>query len=271
MRELRGEILSGLEGAVREAGVRMLRAHPGQEEILRKEGRSNFVTAYDTDNQRFLMRAFSDILPEAVFMGEEDGMFSSELPEGYAFIVDPIDGTTNFMFDLRLSCVSAALVLGGEAVAGWVYNPYTDEMYKARRGGGAFRNGTALRTPDRPLEEGLAYYGCVAYNHEHIDALFDFVRGLFETSLGIRTIGTGAWALCSVAGGCGVSYTEFALKPWDYAAAQVILQEAGCVVTQTDGSPLSLRRPSDVLAGTPKAHAQTLNMMREALEREKGR
>lgn len=270
MRELTEQLLSEMENAVREAGNNMKRAHVGRSDIEQKEGRSNFVTEYDKDNQHRLMTAFARILPEAVFMGEEEDMFRAQMPDGYAFIVDPIDGTTNFLFDLRLSCVSAGLVKNGAAEAGFVYNPYTDEMYRAWRGHGAYRNGVLLRTENRPLEEGLAYYGCVAYNGEHIDTLFLGVREMFETALGIRTLGTGAWALCSVAGGCGVSYTEYRLKPWDYAAALVILEEAGCVITQIDGSPISLLEPSDVLAGTPRAHAQVLDIMARAREKAEG-
>ena len=254
MQEINEGILERLESAVRAAGKNMLRAHVEKENVAKKEGRSNFVTSYDTQNQHDLMRSFAEILPEAVFMGEEEDQFREELPEGYAFIVDPIDGTTNFLFDLHLSCVSAGLLKDGVPEAGFVYNPYTDEMYKAWRGHGAYHNEVRLAPENLPLEDGLAFYGCVAYNNEHMDTLFHLVRSLFDTSLGIRTLGSGAWALCEVAGGCGVTYVEYQLKPWDYAAAIVILQEAGCVVT----------RPSDVAAGTPRAHAQVLELMAKA-------
>ena len=255
--------------AVREAGRQMTGIRVGENEIEKKEGRSNFVTRYDRRNQEYLQERFGKLLPEAAFVGEEDQEHRDRLPDGFVWIVDPIDGTTNFLFDLHMSCVSAGLLYDGQPVAGFVYNPYTDEMFCAIEGQGAFRNGRRIQLQDLPLEEGLAFYGCAAYNDEHIDALMRYVGELFHRALGIRTLGTGAWALCTVAGGGGVIYTEFALKPWDYAASVIILQEAGCVITQMDGSPVSFVKASDIMAGTPKAHAQCVEMMKRCLEMER--
>ena len=263
-RELTQDLLDQIEAAVRRAGQMMKQAHVERDGVEKKEGRSNFVTVYDRRNQEYLQKAFAKILPEAVFMGEENDLFDGKLHEGYAFVVDPIDGTTNFMFDMGMSCVSAGLLLNGIPLAGFVYNPYTDEMFRAWRGHGAYRNQKRLRAPDIPLEEGLACFGCVAYNHEHIDALFLCIRELFETALGIRSLGSGAWALCLTAAGTMAVYTEFSLKPWDYAAAIVILEEAGCVITRMDGTPVSLTEASSVMAGTPKAWAQTRDIMARA-------
>ena len=262
-------LMDQIEEAVRKAGWQMTRSHVEENEIEKKEGRSNFVTRYDRMNQEYLRDRFRELLPEAAFVGEEDQEHKDRLPDGFVWIVDPIDGTTNFLFDLHLSCVSAGLLYDGVPVAGFVYNPYTDEMFRAIQGQGAFRNGRRIRTEDLPLEEGIAFYGCAAYNDEHIRALMDYVSNLFQRALGIRTLGTGAWALCMVAGGGGVIYTEFALKPWDYAASVIILQEAGCLITQMDGSPVSFVQPSDIMAGTPRAHRQCVEMMKRCLEEEK--
>lgn len=262
-------LMDAIEDAVRQAGHKMACAHVEEREIEKKEGRSNFVTRYDRMNQEYLRERFHELLPEADFVGEEDPIHGESLPRGYIWIVDPIDGTTNFLFDMHMSCVSAGLLYDGNVIAGFVYNPYTDEMYKAVKGQGAFHNGVRIHARDLPLEEGIAYYGCVAYNDEHIRAMFSYVSRLFRKALGIRTLGTGAWALCSVAGGCGVVYTEFSLKPWDYAAAVLILQEAGCVISQMDGSPVSFVNASDVMAGTPSAYAQCMEIMGSCLETEK--
>ncbi len=264
MTDLTEGILLAMEEAVRTAGRMMKQAHVEKDGIEKKEGRSNFVTEYDRRNQVYLEEAFSGILPEAVFMGEENDRFDAHLPMGYVFIVDPIDGTTNFLFDMSLSCVSAGLLKDGKPEAGFVYNPYTDDMFRAWRGHGAFRNGRRLKAEDVPLEEGLALFGCVAYNREHIDALFLCVWELFEKALGIRSLGTAAVALSLVAAGAAVVYTEYVLKPWDYAASVVILEEAGCRITQMDGSPVSMSCPSSVIAGTPKAWAQTREIIRQA-------
>ena len=246
-------LMQEIETAVRHAGHNMTSVHVQEREIEKKEGRSNF----------------SELLPEAAFVGEEDQTHGDSLPEGFVWIVDPIDGTTNFLFDMHMSCVSAGLLYDGRPVAGFVYNPYTEEMYKAIAGQGAFRNTVRLHARDIPLENGIAYYGCVAYNAEHIKALFTYVHELFRRSLGIRSLGTGAWALCSIAGGCGVIYTEFGLKTWDYAAAVIILQESGCLITQMDGTPVSFVKASDIMAGSPSAHAQCVKIMEQCLQKEK--
>ena len=263
------QLLSELEDAVRHAGNNMTAIHVQEREIEAKEGRANFVTRYDRMNQEYLRQRFGELLPEAAFVGEEDATHDRTLPTGFVWIVDPIDGTTNFLFDMHMSCVSAGLLYDGNPVVGFVYNPYTDEMYRAVAGQGAFRNGNRIMARDLPLEQGVAFYGCAAYNTEHIQAMFGCVAELFGKALGIRTLGTGAWALCTVAGGGGVVYTEFSLKPWDYAASVVILREAGCQVTQMDGSPVSFVEPSDILAGTPSAYAQCRAIMEQCLRTEK--
>ena len=256
------ELLLQLEEAVRTAGRHMTGIRVEEREIEQKEGRANFVTHYDRENQVYLRERFAELTPYATFVGEEDDAHEGRLPEGFVWIVDPIDGTTNFLYDLRLSCVSAGLLYDGQPVAGFVYNPYTDEMYRAAAGQGAMRNGRMIHVRDLPLEKGLACYGCAAYNSEHIETMFRCVSEMFSRALGIRTLGTGAWALCSVAGGGFVAYTEYGLKPWDYAASVVILKEAGCLITQMDGSPVSFVQPSDIVAGTPMAHAQVMEIFR---------
>ena len=103
-------LMDQIEEAVRKAGWQMTRSHVEENEIEKKEGRSNFVTRYDRMNQEYLRDRFRELLPEAAFVGEEDQEHKDRLPDGFVWIVDPIDGTTNFLFDLRLSCVSAGLL-----------------------------------------------------------------------------------------------------------------------------------------------------------------
>ena len=150
--ELDESVIKQIEAAVREAGSILLSAHLEEGEIHQKKGPANFVTDYDVRIQKFLMERFSKILPSATYFGEEDTYGNAhEVGEGYTFFIDPIDGTTNFMFGYRNSCVSVGLAEDGKIVAGWVYNPYADHMYYAVRGKGSWLNGKAMKIEDKGI------------------------------------------------------------------------------------------------------------------------
>lgn len=133
---------AAIEKLVREAGQKMLKARPGEENI-HKEGLANFCTDYDTAIQRFLIKGLGEILPGAAFFGEEDteGNAGADAEGEFTFYIDPIDGTTNFMFDYHHSCISVGLAHGEQMIAGFVYHPYVDDMYVAVRGHGSYLNG----------------------------------------------------------------------------------------------------------------------------------
>ena len=247
---------AAIEAAVREAGQQMLSAHVTPEAVSTKEGAANFVTTYDVKNQQLLISRFSRILPEAKVFGEEETEGSSHVAtdRGYVFYIDPIDGTTNFMFGLRHSNVSVGLMLDGRMVAGWVYVPYTDEMYTAVRGEGARLNGQPIRIADRHLSEGIAFFGCARYYNEgREDAVFDTAKAIFRQALALRCGGSAAMDICRTAASASVAYFELFLSPYDYAAASVIVEEAGGVITQIDGSPLTFDHGCSVVAGVPLA------------------
>ena len=138
---------AAIEKLVREAGQKMLKARPGEENIHKKEGLANFCTDYDTAIQRFLIKGLGEILPGAVFFGEEDteGNAGADAEGEFTFYIDPIDGTTNFMFDYHHSCISVGLAHGEQMIAGFVYHPYVDDMYVAVRGHGSYLNGKDFR------------------------------------------------------------------------------------------------------------------------------
>lgn len=248
-----------IEEIVREAGRIMLHATLTSDQVHAKQGDSNYCTEYDTQIQRFLMAHLHALLPEAGFYGEEDTAGNRESLEEkeYIFYIDPIDGTTNFMFGYHHSCVSVGLARNGKTVAGFVYNPYIDEMYTAFLGQGSYLNGRKLTVADRGLHEGIAAFGCARYNDNGTDKLFDCVKEMFHRSLAIRSGGSATLEMCRVASGNDCVYLELTLQPYDYAAAMLIVTEAGGVVTQTDGSPVTLDNPCSMLCGTPTAHRQT--------------
>ena len=171
------------------------------------------------------------------------------------------------MFRYNHSCVSVGLARREQMIAGFVYNPYVDEMFTAVRGKGSFLNGRKLDIRNRSVAEGIAAFGCARYNDENVGALFDTVRELFDRSLSIRSGGSAALDLCRIAGGSNVIYLETKLQPYDYAAASVIIEEAGGVITQIDGTPVTLHEPCSILAGTELGCSET----REIFLRKSGR
>ena len=249
-----------IEALVREAGKMMLTARLSDGAVHEKGGDANFVTDYDVAIQRFLIDHFRLLLPEAGYYGEEEteGVARSSAGE-YVFYIDPIDGTTNFMLGYNHSCVSVGLAHRGKIIAGFVYNPFTDEMYTGIRGRGSTLNGRPLRLEDKPLSEGVAGFDCTRYNEgtgELIDILFAAVKELYRRCLATREGGSAALGLCQVASAANVAYIQMVLKPYDYAAASVIVEEAGGVMTQMDGSPVPLDGTCSMICGTKRAWAE---------------
>lgn len=251
-----------IEEFVREAGNIMLEADFSRDIVHSKHGDANFCTDYDVAIQKFLIEHLSEVVPGALFYGEEEteGNKVEDKNSDYVFYIDPIDGTTNFMFGYRHSCVSVGLAFQGQIIAGFVFNPYKDEMYVGIKGQGSTLNGKKLWLEDKGLDEGIAGFDCTRYNEgttDNIDILFKVVKELYFRSLAIREGGSSTLDLCRVAAGANVVYFQMVLQPYDYAAAWIIVEEAGGIITQVDGSPLRLDAPSSAICGTKKAYMET--------------
>lgn len=232
---------------VKEAGNILLTAK--RPKIMEKAGHANFVTETDEKVQRFLVDKLKDVLPEAEFLGEEDGKdaFSSKMASGFCFVIDPIDGTSNFIYEYRPSVISVALLKDGKTYMAVVYNPYDDMMFSAVTGQGAYLNGDRIMSSDAPLSDQLACFGTAPYYEEYRDRSFDIAKRLLPLCVDLRRSGTAAWDMCCVAiGRCGL-YFELKIQIWDYAAAALIAMEAGCSVTDIEGRPLSYTGASSAL------------------------
>ena len=254
-----------MQAIVREAGAMLKSAHLRASEIHEKEGPANYCTDYDLRIQRFIMTRLSEIVPGCSFYGEEDteGNHGSATSP-YTFYIDPIDGTTNFMFDYHHSCVSVGVAYAGQLVAGYVYNPYVDELYHAVRGEGAWLNDRRLVMQDKSIREGIVAFGCARYNDSDTNLLFDVTRQMFLRSLSIRNGGSAALDLCRIASGSNVAYYELKLQPYDYAAASVIIEEAGGCISRVDGGSITLDRPCSIVGGTKTAWWEVRAMIAEA-------
>lgn len=252
-----------IEDIVRTAGSILLSARVGEAEIHQKAGPANFVTDYDVKIQEYLISELSSVLPGCAFFGEEDTEGNAQhAGEGYTFFIDPIDGTTNFMFDYRNSCVSVGLALNGRMIAGWVIDPYTGQFWHAVKGKGSYLNERKLQMDERSLKDGICAFGCARYNEG--DRVFGILEELFMHSLSIRNGGSAAIDLCRIASGSNVAYVEMKLQPYDYAAASVIIEEAGGVIGTAEGAPITLNQPCSIVAGTRQAAEKIRKMLESA-------
>ena len=200
--------------------------------------------------QRFLEDELSALYPDAAFFAEEDGEDKSGLGDGYTFIIDPIDGTSNFMNGLFPSVISVGLFKDGRPYIGVVYDPYDDLMFTAQRGMGAFRNGERIHSLEKDLAHSLVDFGTAPYYPELQDLTFALARKYMTLGIDIRHAGTAAWDLCLMAqGSIGIFY-ELKLEVWDFAAGALIAEEAGCRVTDAAGLPLTYDRKTSVMAAS---------------------
>ena len=246
-KEAQEKLLRGIVDIVRGCGGIILHADRNQSTIDAKAGHANFVTTYDKLIQETLKKELLALLPEAVFVGEEEDTHAS-IGTGYAFIADPIDGTTNFIRDYRTSAISVGLAKDGAPYMGVVYQPYLDEMFTAIKGSGARLNGTPIHVSDRPLHDSIVIFGTATYYEELAEKTFAMAYDYYRKSLDVRRSGSSAIDLCNVAAGRAELFFELRLCPWDYAAGALIVTEAGGRVTTVDGAPLPYGESTSVLA-----------------------
>lgn len=246
-------MLNEIIALVRRAGELLLSAHDISGVTREKHGPADLVTAYDEAVQAFLRRELLALLPEADFYGEEGAHEAPTRP--WVFVVDPIDGTTNFTRRMNYSNISVALVHQGQAEYGVVYNPYVDELYAARRGQGATLNGVPIRVSDNDLCHGLVICGSTIYDRRYTAQHFAILGQLYERCMDYRRFAAAALDCCQVAAGRAELFFECHLSPWDYAAGALIAQEAGGIATRLDGTPLDPLRPGSVFIANPRCHA----------------
>lgn len=231
------------------AGNYIKSKRPSEAEIQSKEGRGNFVTAHDKAVQAMLYDALRKEYPECGFLGEEDETHCEELPD-FCFIIDPIDGTANFINGYGHSAVSIAYVEYGVQKAGVVYDPYLDELFYAEAGKGAFLNGSPIGLSGRTLRDSIVLFGISPYYEGYGDRSFGIIRMLYERACDLRNSGSAALDVCYVASGKADIFFELKLSPWDYAAAGLILKEAGGVIKNCEGGEVSLIKGGSVLCAS---------------------
>ena len=216
-------MLKEIETAARSAGELILNA--SDPASFKKEGHYNYVTETDIRVQKLLYDKLSVICPEAVFYAEEKT--NDPLTEAYTWVVDPIDGTLNFMHHRDCSAISIALLKDRVPVLGLIYNPYRNEVFTAEKGKGAFLNGKAIHVSELPFENAMVAMGTAPYEPALLPATMKAASAFLAQAGDLRRTGSAAVDLCDVACGRCELFFEFQLSPWDVAAGSLIVEEAG--------------------------------------------
>lgn len=217
---------------------------------VEEKTKNDFVTHADRESEERIVAEIRERFPEDAFLGEEGGRRMGS--EGArVWIIDPLDGTSNFISGFPFWCVSIAAWENEQLVAAVVWDPLRDEMYTAERGSGAWRNGTRLAVTGRPdLEGAFIATGFPFRNRHKIDSYLALFKAVFVHARAIRRAGSAALDLAYVAAGVFDGFFEFRLAPWDIAAGALLIEEAGGQITDFDGGKGYLER-GNVVAGSP--------------------
>ncbi len=240
------EIYEKIKKIVINVGDIMLKANYDELGINQKEGNNNIVTKYDVMIQKKLKKELLNLVPNACFIGEEGD--NDDLEKEYKFIVDPIDGTMNFSRKMNLSAVSVALLKDEEPIVGICYLPYNKELYEARKNYGAFLNGKKIHVSQKKLKEGIVFCGSSPYYDDLRNKSLEILNKYSKVASDYRRFGSAVIEICSVASGKAELYVELRVMPWDHAAASLILQEAGGVITTIEGNKIKYDAPTSVVA-----------------------
>lgn len=224
--------------------------------VSEKDGVTNLVTTNDVKVQEFLQSKLVELLPQSSFFCEEGDV--KDLSKDYIWIIDPIDGTTNYARHISICAISVALEYKGEIIIGVVYNPYQKIMFTAEKGKGAYLNGKRIHVSDKKFNECVVYTAFSAYDKTQSYKAFEFSRELFPHINDLRRTGSAAFEICSVGAGHGDIFIEMKLQPWDYAAASLVIKEAGGYISSLDINALPLDKPTLVAAANTKENLEEL-------------
>ena len=227
--------------------------------LVELKGKSDLVSYVDKGAEERIVAALKDLLPDAGFLTEESTV--EQKSAEYTWIIDPLDGTTNFVHGMPSYAVSIGLQHHSEMVLGVIYEITHDELFSASKGGGAFLNGKKINvSAAEGIEDSLFATGFPIYNFEKIDEYLSILNELMKNSHGLRRLGSAATDLAYVACGRCEGFFEYNLNPWDVAAGIILVQEAGGTVTDFSGSDNFLMGREIVAGG--KVQTRLLDVVR---------
>lgn len=256
------QLLTKTSALIKEAGERIksTSVSPAHE----KWGHYNFVTETDVAVQEFLREGLTVLLPGCRFFAEEQE--NDALTNDYTWVVDPVDGTYNFIRCRYASCVSIGLMKDKEPVLGLIFQPYTDELYTASKGEGAFLNGKAIHVTDQPFEKSLVAIGTSPYYAELANATAYCFHQFLTCGGDIRRVGSAALDCCDLAAGRADIFCELKLSPWDFAAGALLIREAGGVFEMPYNEHIDFGKPACILAANPQCISRAREIVLKAKE-----
>lgn len=231
------------------------------------KGRSDYVTEVDKAAEAAIIDVLRSAYPDHAFLAEESGASSKDAEPDYLWIIDPLDGTTNFVHGFPQYAVSIGLKHRGQIMQAVVYDPTRNELFTATRGRGAFMNDRRIRVSRRSkLGESLIGTGFPFRQLEHLDEYVRMFKLITEQTAGIRRPGAAALDLAYVAMGRLDGFWEFGLSAWDVAAGSLLIQESGGMIVDFAGGADFLAS-GNIVAGTPKVHAELLALVQQVYRR----
>lgn len=246
------------EKAARESG-KILRQMYGKVTLIQKKGEIDLVTDADLRSERVILDLISEHFPQDNILAEEAG--ARERPSNRTWLVDPLDGTTNFAHGFPFFAVSVALEVERDLALGIVYHPLMEEFFWAVKGRGAFLNGMELKTSQtRKLTNALLGTGFPYDVHTRPERVMELFRKMLLVARGVRRPGSAAIDLCYVAAGRFDGFWEEGLKPWDTAAGSLIVTEAGGKLSTLSGQDYSPYKKS-IVASNPFIHQPMLDIL----------
>ena len=261
----RSASINVMTAAARKAARGLLRDFGEVEQLqVSKKGPGDFVSAADTRVEKVLRQELSKARPDYGFLLEESG----EIPGNdrhNCWVVDPLDGTTNFLHGIPHFAISIALVRDGEPISGVIYQPLTDEMFWAEKGHGAFVNDRRLRVSARnKLEESVIATGIPHQGRPGHDRFIKQLSSVMTATAGVRRFGAASLDLAYVAAGRCEGFWEIGLKPWDIAAGIILVREAGGYVSEIDGGH-DMLTSGHILAANDRLHLPLGMLLRQGV------
>jgi len=241
-------------------GATVLKSYFGHIKNISKKGAIDLVTEADMNSERSIIERIKGAFPTHSILAEESGL--NDQASEYQWIIDPLDGTTNYAHQIGLFAVSIAFAIHGDIVFGIVLNPITRELFTASKGDGAMLNNRAIGvSKTSSVSESLLVTGFPYNLEEMLGPLMKLFSNFLGAAQGVRRLGSAALDLCYVACGRFDGYWEQNLHPWDTAAGVLIAREADATVTDFSNTPFTIDR-KEILATNGKIHKEMLEILR---------
>jgi myo-inositol-1(or 4)-monophosphatase len=233
------------------------------------KSRHDWVSRADRESERAILSHLEDAFPDDRLLGEESGMSTAELKDGQrTWIVDPLDGTSNYLQHFPVWSISIGLLEGDEIIAGVIYEPLRELFFTAVRGGGAFRNGERIHVGDHDTLEGsFLATGFPFRAQQYVTVYVKIFEDVIRLAKGVRRAGSAALDLAYTACGIFDGFFELHLAPWDVAAGALLVTEAGGTISDFSGKSRWLDR-GNIIGASPKVHDELLKLIRRHVTEE---